>query len=119
MMLPRATVRGDGLVRDHAVVPLWPAGKKVDPADDRGASRGRDDLAETTSTQAVEELARRRFELPAFGTLLKTPRTARASRCKPRVFYNRYGPQPPCGSIRQRRFAAAVPRRSPRSAWTR
>ncbi|MGI9501715.1 MAG: hypothetical protein ACR2RE_01495, partial [Geminicoccaceae bacterium] len=41
------------------------------------ASRGRDDLADIINA-AIEELARCRFELPSFGTLLKIARTARA-----------------------------------------
>ena len=41
------------------------------------ASRTRDDLADIVNA-AIEELVRHRYELPAFGTLLKIARTARA-----------------------------------------
>jgi hypothetical protein len=41
------------------------------------AARTRDDLADIVNA-AIEDLVRRRYELPAFGTLLKIARTARA-----------------------------------------
>ena len=41
------------------------------------AARTRDDLADIVSV-AIEELIRNRYEMPAFGTLLKVARTARA-----------------------------------------
>jgi hypothetical protein len=42
-----------------------------------GAARTRDDLADIVNV-AIEELVRHRYELPAFGTLLKIARTARS-----------------------------------------
>jgi hypothetical protein len=41
------------------------------------AARTRDDLADIINV-AIEELVRHRYELPAFGTLLRITRTARA-----------------------------------------
>jgi len=78
------------------------------------ASRGRDDFADIVNA-AIEELARRRFELPAFGTLLKIARTARA-------LVNRSYHRQVAGAMtpetRERLQALlAVPDDQPRSAW--
>ena len=66
------------LVRGHLGVAAYgsPA-RKVAARTAIEASRGRDDLADIVNA-AIEELVRRRFELPAFGTLLKIARTARS-----------------------------------------
>ena len=66
------------LVRGHVGVAAYgPPARKVAAQAATLASRGRDDLADTARA-AIEELARRRFELPAFGTLLKIARAARS-----------------------------------------
>ena len=62
------------LVRDYVGVAAYgPPARKAATVAAIEASRGRDDLSDIVNA-AIEELARRRFELPAFGTLLKIAR---------------------------------------------
>ena len=65
------------LVRDYVGVAAYgPLARKAATVAAIEASRGRDDTADIVNA-AIEELARKRFELPAFGTLLKIARTTR------------------------------------------
>ena len=104
-----------GLVREHVGVAAYgPPARKVATQAAIEASRGRDDLADIVNA-AVEELARRRFELPAFGTLLKIARTARAFVNRG---YHRRAAAAMSVDTRQRLVALlAVPEGEPRSAW--
>jgi TnpA family transposase len=80
------------------------------------AARSRDDLADIINA-AIEELVRRRYELPAFGTLLKIARTARS-------FINRgYHRQVTAAMTPEMRAhlqsLLAIPAGAPRSDWDR
>ena len=104
-----------GLVREHVGVAAYgPPARKAATQAAIEASRGRDDLADIVSA-AVEELARRCFELPAFGTLLRIARTARALVNRG---YHRRAAAAMSVDTRQRLAALlAVPEGEPRSAW--
>ena len=104
-----------GLVREHVGVAAYgPPARKAATQAAIEASRGRDDLADVVSA-AVEELARRCFELPAFGTLLRIARTARALVNRG---YHRRAAAAMSVDTRQRLAALlAVPEGEPRSAW--
>lgn len=66
------------LVRDYVGVTAYgPPARKAATTAAIDAARSRDDLADIINA-AIEELARCRFELPSFSTLLKIARTARA-----------------------------------------
>lgn len=103
------------LVRDYVGVAAYgPPARKAATVAAIEASRGRDDLADIVNA-AIEELARRRFELPAFGTLLKIPRTARALVNRS---YHRQVASAMTPETRERLQALlAVPGDQPRSAW--
>src|SRR5208337_3352866 len=61
------------LVRDYVGVAAYgPPARKAATVAAIEVSRGRDDLADIVNA-AIEELARRRFELPAFSTLVSRP----------------------------------------------
>jgi TnpA family transposase len=80
------------------------------------AARTRDDLPDIINV-AIEELVRQRYELPAFGTLLKIARTARAlvNRGYHRQIATVMSPQ-----VRQRLAALlVVPEGATRSGWDR
>ncbi len=66
------------LVRDFVGVSGWcDASEKVMVDACREAARTRDDLADIINV-ALEDLVRNRYELPAFATMLRTARSARA-----------------------------------------
>ncbi len=103
------------LVRDYVGVAAYglPARKAATVAAIE-VSRGRDDLADIVNA-AIEELARRRFELPAFSTLLKIARTARALVNRG---YHRQAASAMTPETRERLLTLlAVPNDQPRSAW--
>jgi len=103
------------LVRDYVGVAAYGlAARKAATIAAIDAARGRDDLADIVSS-AVEELARRRFELPAFGTLLKIARTARSLVNRG---YHRQASGAMTPETRERLLALlTVPNDEPRSAW--
>ena len=103
------------LVRDYVGVAAYglPARKAATVAAIE-VSRGRDDLADIVNA-AIEELARRRFELPAFSTLLKIARTARALVNRG---YHRQAASAMTPETRERLLTLlVVPNDLPRSAW--
>jgi hypothetical protein len=66
------------LIRSYLGVTAYDANaRKIITNASLAASRTRDDLADIINV-AIEELVRRRYELPTFGTLLKIARAARA-----------------------------------------
>ena len=70
--------RHSGLVRDFVGVSGWcEASQKVMVDACREAARARDDLADIINV-ALEDLVRQRYELPAFATILRAARSARA-----------------------------------------
>lgn len=103
------------LVRDYVGVAAYgPPARRAATVAAIEASRGRDDLADIVNA-AIEELARRRFELPAFGTLLKIARTARALVNRS---YHRQAATAMSAETRERLLALLdVPDNQPRSAW--
>ena len=103
------------LVRDYVGVAAYgPPARKAATVAAIEASRGRDDLADIVNA-AIEELARRRFELPAFGTLLKIARTARALVNRS---YHRQAATAMSAETRERLLALLdVPDNQPGSAW--
>lgn len=80
------------------------------------ASRVREDLADIINA-AIEELVRRRFELPAFSALMRAARTARAT--VNRGFYKRVTDA--TGETTTQRFTALLNRQSNerRTGWDR
>ncbi len=103
------------LVREHVGVAAYGlAARKAATIAAIDAARGRDDLADIVNS-AVEELARQHFELPAFGTLLKIARTARALVNRG---YHRQAAGAMTPETRARLLALlTVPNDQPRSAW--
>ena len=103
------------LVRDYVGVAAYgPPARKAATVAAIEVSRGRDDLADIVNA-AIEELARRRFELPAFSTLLKIARTARALVNRR---YHRQATSAMTPETRERLLTLlAVPNDQPRSAW--
>ncbi len=103
------------LVRDYVGVAAYgPPARKAATVAAIEVSRGRDDLADIVNA-AIEELTRRRFELPAFSTLLKIARTARALVNRG---YHRQAASAMTPETRERLLALlAVPNDQPRSAW--
>ncbi len=103
------------LVRDYVGVAAYgPPARKAATVAAIEVSRGRDDLADIVNA-AIEELARRRFELPAFSTLLKIARTARALVNRG---YHRQAAGAMTPETRERLLTLlAVPNDQPRSAW--
>ena len=103
------------LVREHIGVAAYgPSARKVATVAAIEASRGRDDLADIVNS-AIEELVRRRFELPAFGTLLKIARTARALVNRG---YHRQAARAMTPETRERLSGLLiVPKDKSRSAW--
>jgi TnpA family transposase len=103
------------LVRDHVgVAPYGQPARKAATRAAIEASRGRDDLADIVNA-AIEELARCRFELPAFGTLLRIARTARA--LVNRGYHRRAAAAMPAETRSRLQALLAVPEGQPRSAW--
>ena len=103
------------LVRDYVGVAAYgPPARKAATVAAIEVSRGRDDLADIVNA-AIEELARRRFELPAFSTLLKIARTVRALVNRG---YHRQAASAMTPETRERLLTLlAVPNDQPRSAW--
>lgn len=103
------------LVRGYVGVAAYgPLARKAATVAAIGASRGRDDLADIVNA-AIEELARRRFELPAFGTLLKIARTARA--LVNRGYYRQASAAMSAETRERLLTLLTVPDNQPRSAW--
>jgi TnpA family transposase len=101
-----------GLVRDIAA--YGPCARKAATTAAIEAARGRDDLTDIVNA-AIEELARRCFELPAFGTLLKIARTARA--LVNRGYHRQAVQAMPAATRKRLQALLTVPEYSPRSTW--
>ena len=78
------------------------------------AARTRDDLADIVNA-GIEELLRRRRELPAFGTLLRLARTARA--LANRGYHRRIAAGLPPAARERLAALLVVPAGAPRSGW--
>ena len=78
------------------------------------AARTRDDLADIVNA-GIEELLRRRRELPAFGTLLKLARTART--LVNRAYYRRIASALPAEARARLAALLVVPEGATRSGW--